>query len=183
MGILDQMLSGGAPQGSQRAARNRKVNSTLAMGVLAALAVKAMRDRQRPAEDRSFEAGQGQSQAQGQGQGQQSGGGDILGGLGGLLGGVGAAGAIGSLVKAMQQRGLETQAHSWVGHGSNQPIQPNQLADALDDDTLLELEEHTGLSRPQLLTQLAQELPEAVNQATPDGQLPTDQDLQRVTGS
>ena len=189
MGLLDQILSGGAPAGSAQAQRNRSVNSKLAAGVLVALAVKAMHDRKRPAEGRSFEPGAAGTAGAGGGIG------DILGGLGGLLGGGGArgggglgsvlgglggAGALGGLIGALQQKGLGQQADSWVGTGPNQAVAPHQLVDALGEDTIQELQQHTGLPRGQLLSDLAQELPEAVNQATPNGQLPTDEDLDRV---
>ena len=105
------------------------------------------------------------------------------GGLGGILGGLGGAGALGGLISAMQQKGLGQEANSWVGTGANQPVAPHQLADALGEDTVDDLQQQTGLPREQLLAQLAQELPEAINQATPDGRLPDDDELERVAGA
>lgn len=190
MGLLDQILSGGAQAGSARAAKNRSVNSKLAAGVLLALAVKHMRDRQRSAEGRSFDADRSAGAPQAGGMGDILGGlGGMLGGraggggLGGILGGLGGAGALGGLIAAMQQKGLGQQANSWVGTGANQPVAPNQLADALGDDTVQELQEQTGLPRDQLLAQLAQELPDAVDQATPDGRIPEDHELNRSAGA
>lgn len=178
MGILDQILSGGAAAGSPQASRNRSVNSKLAAGVLLALAVKAMRDRGNPAEGRSFDGPA--STANGAA-------GRILGGLGGLVGGgsggigsilgsLGGAGALGGLIGALQQKGLHTEATSWIGSGANQPVAPHQLAAALRDDTIQELQAHTGLPREQLLADLAKELPQAVDAATPQGRLPHDDD-------
>jgi uncharacterized protein YidB (DUF937 family) len=182
MGLLDQILGGGAEPGSARAQRNRSVNSKLAAGVLVALAGQAMRDRQRSAEGRTFDPGRQPAQPQAGGQGGLGG---ILGGggLGGLLSGLGGAGALGGLIGALQQTGLGQHADSWIGTGANQPVAPHQLADALGDETVEELQQQTGLPRQQLLSELAQELPEAVNQATPDGRLPDDQDLHRIAGS
>ena len=190
MGLLDQILSGGAQPGSGRAAKNRSVNSKLAAGVLVALAVQHMRNRQRAPEGRSFDAAPGAPQGGGMGDilgglggilgGARGGGG---GGLGGILGGLGGAGALGGLISAMQQKGLGQQAHSWVGAGANEPVAPHQLADALGEDTVEELQEQTGLPREQLLSQLAQELPEAVNQATPEGRVPDDDELDRLAAA
>ena len=188
MGLLDQILGAGAPAGSARAQRNVSLNSKLAAGVLVALAVKAMHDHKRSAEGRSFEPGAGATGHAGAGQGGGLGG--VLGGLagmlggggglGGMLGGLGGAGALGGLIGALQQKGLGQQVNSWVSPGPNQPVAPNQLADALGEDTVQDLQQQTGMPREQLLQQLAHELPEAVHQATPEGRPPTDDDLHRL---
>ncbi|MCZ7010107.1 YidB family protein, partial [Salmonella enterica] len=78
------------------------------------------------------------------------------------------------------QRGLSQQANSWVGTGHNEQVTPHQLADALGDDTVQELQQQTGMPREALLAELARELPEAIHQATPSGQLPNDEDLHRL---
>ncbi|HEY6919386.1 MAG TPA: YidB family protein [Tabrizicola sp.] len=61
---------------------------------------------------------------------------------------------------------------SWVQRGPNAPIAPAELEETLDEDTIAELVAKTGLSRDELLTRLSTTLPEAVDQATPDGQFP-----------
>ena len=105
------------------------------------------------------------------------------GGLGGLLGGLGGAGGLGALMGQLQKSGFADHAQSWMGHGPNQAIQPGQVAQALGEDTVAELQQHTGMPREALLTTLSQELPEALNQATPDGRLPSDDELSRMTNS
>jgi uncharacterized protein YidB (DUF937 family) len=109
--------------------------------------------------------------------------GDVLkgGGLGGLLAG-GAAGSVLSgglndLLKQLQQSGQGQTAQSWVGHGPNQEISSNDLAKALGADQINTLMSHTGLSREDLLAGLSQHLPDVVNQLTPDGRVPTEQEL------
>jgi uncharacterized protein YidB (DUF937 family) len=109
--------------------------------------------------------------------------GDVLkgGGLGGLLAG-GAAGSVLSgglndLLKQLQQSGQGQTAQSWVGHGQNQEISSNDLAKALGADQISTLMSHTGLSREDLLAGLSQHLPDVVNQLTPDGRVPTEQEL------
>ena len=109
--------------------------------------------------------------------------GDVLkgGGLGGLLAG-GAAGSVLSgglndLLKQLQQSGQGQTAQSWVGHGPNQEISSNDLAKALGADQISTLMSHTGLSREDLLAGLSQHLPDVVNQLTPDGRVPTEQEL------
>jgi uncharacterized protein YidB (DUF937 family) len=106
-----------------------------------------------------------------------------LGGLGGLLAG-GAAGSVLSgglndLLKQLQQSGQGQAAQSWVGKGPNQEISSDDLAKALGADQINTLMSHTGLSRDDLLAGLSQHLPEVVDQLTPDGRMPTEQELSR----
>jgi len=109
---------------------------------------------------------------------------DLLkGGLGGLLAG-GAAGTIlsgglGDLLKQFQTSGLGDAADSWVGRGENKQIGPNDLANALGADQLEMLTHQTGMSREELLDGLSQQLPQFVDQLTPDGRLPTEDEASR----
>jgi uncharacterized protein YidB (DUF937 family) len=103
--------------------------------------------------------------------------GDLLkGGLGGLLAGGAAGGVLGGglndLVKQLQQKGLGDAANSWVGTGPNKPVDPNDLASALGADQINSLMAHSGMSRDELLEGLSQNLPQVVDQLTPDGQVP-----------
>jgi uncharacterized protein YidB (DUF937 family) len=108
----------------------------------------------------------------------------IPGGLGGLLGGASAgsvlSGGLGKLVKDLQDSGHGQVAQSWVGRGPNQEIAPNDLAAALGSDTLDALTKQTGMGREGLLAGLSQNLPELVDQLTPDGRLPTPEEASRM---
>jgi uncharacterized protein YidB (DUF937 family) len=132
-------------------------------------------------------AAPGTAGAPGRGQAASPGGGgisDILkGGLGTVLAG-GAAGGIlsgglGDLLKQFQQSGHGDVAKSWVDNGPNKAISSDDLAKALGGDQIETLTAHTGLSRQDLLAGLSQYLPQVVNQLTPDGKLPTEQELSR----
>jgi uncharacterized protein YidB (DUF937 family) len=104
----------------------------------------------------------------------------LPGGLGGLLGGLLAGGAggggLGGLFDQFRQNGYGDHVDSWVSPGQNRGIAPDELSQALGPDTLDELEQQTGLPRQQLLSELSEELPDAVDQFTPDGRLPTEQE-------
>lgn len=179
MGILDSMLGGGQPQ------RKPGLGDTVAAGVVLALLVKAIRQHQTAQAGqpgRSFDPGAPNPQPQGGSGGLLGGLGGLLGGagggLGGLLGGLGGAGALGALVSRFQQSGHSQQVGSWVSQGSNQPIAPQEVGQVLGDDTLNELQQKTGLSRQDLLNQLAHELPQAISAATPEGRVPqSDEEL------
>jgi len=107
---------------------------------------------------------------------------DLLkGGLGGLLAG-GAAGTVlsgglGDLLNQLQQGGHGDAASSWVGKGENKPIAPGDLANALGADQIESLSAQSGLSRQELLSGLSQYLPQVIDHLTPDGRLPTENEL------
>ncbi|OSP53974.1 YidB family protein [Pseudoruegeria sp. SK021] len=102
-------------------------------------------------------------------------------GLEGLLGNVfGNAGSDGFLRSGLselsdrfRQNGHAETVDSWLGTGTNRNVAPRDLEQALGSETLDGLTEHTGLSREELLSRLSRDLPGAVDQYTPEGQLPT----------
>jgi uncharacterized protein YidB (DUF937 family) len=108
--------------------------------------------------------------------------GDLLkGGLGGLLAG-GAAGSVisgglGDLLKQFQDSGHGDAANSWVSPGPNKQISPNDLGRALGADQINALASQTGLSRDELLDGLSQHLPDVINQLTPHGRLPNENEV------
>lgn len=111
--------------------------------------------------------------------------GDLLkGGLGGLLTG-GAAGSVLSgglndLLKQLQQGGQKDIADSWVSKGQNKEIAPDDLAKALGVDQISTLTDQTGLSRQELLEGLSQYLPGVVDQLTPEGHVPSENEMRRL---
>jgi uncharacterized protein YidB (DUF937 family) len=118
-------------------------------------------------------------------------GGGIIGGLGDLLkgplGGILAGGAAGSIVngglsdllRQFQQAGHGDVAGSWVGNQPNRAISPSDLTQVLDSDQINTLMSQTGLSRDQLLAGLSEQLPQLVNHLTPNGRMPTDDEMSR----
>jgi uncharacterized protein YidB (DUF937 family) len=90
-------------------------------------------------------------------------------------------GGLGNIfIKDLQNSGHGQAAQSWVGTGPNQDIAPSDLADALGGDTLDALSQQTGMGREDLLTGLSQQLPELVDQLTPNGRLPTEEEASRI---
>ena len=103
---------------------------------------------------------------------------------GGLLGGAAAgsvlSGGLGKLIKELQDSGHGRVAQSWVDTGQNQEIAPQHLADALGSDTLDALSQQTGLGREDLLAGLSQHLPDLIDQLTPNGRLPNEEEAHRM---
>lgn len=108
--------------------------------------------------------------------GNQTGGG--MGGLGGLLTGAGGMGGLGALVEQFQRNGREQHVQSWVSTGPNPPASPEELEQALGADTVDDLAHQSGMDRQQMLRELSETLPDAVDQLTPDGTLPPPERLQ-----
>ena len=105
-----------------------------------------------------------------------SGGSTSEGGLGGLLGGLTSggilSGGLGDLLKTFQENGQGGKAESWISPGTNEDIDDSQLEQAIGSDTLEELASKTGLSKEEILSRLSKDLPRAVDELTPDGQVP-----------
>jgi uncharacterized protein YidB (DUF937 family) len=95
--------------------------------------------------------------------------GTILGGLGGLL-------------KQFQQNGFGDAVDSWINTGPNKTVAPGQISDALGPEVIDTLSKRTGLSKDQIVQILSQVLPTAVDQLTPNGRMPTRQEIARLEG-
>jgi uncharacterized protein YidB (DUF937 family) len=181
MGLLD-VLNGmqNGPRGpSSPSSQSGGGMSPMTMAILALLAYKAVKHIS--GGSTATPSAPAPAPAPGGGLGGSLGGG----GLGGLLGGVlagGAAGSVlsgglGNLLNQLQQNGHGDTANSWVSPGPNKQISPGDLASALGADQIDHLTSQTGLSREDLLSGLAQQLPDVINHLTPDGRLPTGDEL------
>jgi uncharacterized protein YidB (DUF937 family) len=100
--------------------------------------------------------------------------------LGGGLGGGTSGGGLGSILNGgltdlldqFRQSGHQTKAESWVGTGANEPIDDNELHQALGPDMVREVAAKTGLSEEEVLRRLSKNLPDAVDGLTPGGSIP-----------
>jgi uncharacterized protein YidB (DUF937 family) len=201
MGLLDQVL--GNVLGSRRGGAGRGGMSPLMTALMALLASRAF------GQGRSGESGGGLGDVLGGGSGRvppqaesfdESGAGPTdFSDLGGALDPDGNAGAgqyanmdetgpnadggflggLGSLIERFTQSGHRDAIESWIGRGENRPIRPNELADALGPDTIDSLSRRTGMPRDELLSELSQTLPDAVDQLTPEGRMPNEDEMRR----
>ena len=94
----------------------------------------------------------------------------------GQAGGSGAGG-LGDLMGMFQQAGLGKQLDSWISTGANQPIDSDQLTHALGSDRIRDIASQLGLGQGDVAGGLAKILPELINQVTPTGQVPQDQNV------
>src|ERR1700731_3355053 len=86
--------------------------------------------------------------------------------------GNGSQGGLSAIVAKLQQSGLGEQVKSWIGNGQNLPITAEQLQQALGSDTVKQLAARFNIPVDQITQILAQQLPKAVDHASPDGKLP-----------
>jgi uncharacterized protein YidB (DUF937 family) len=86
--------------------------------------------------------------------------------------GNGGQGGLSAIVAKLQQSGFGDQVKSWIGNGQNLPITADQLRQVLGSDTAKQLAARFNIPVDQLSEILAQQLPAAVDHASPDGKLP-----------
>lgn len=101
------------------------------------------------------------------------------GGLGGLLAGGAAGGLLGDLLKQFDQSGQGAAARSWVSSSENVPVTPNDIEKTFGPDIINQLADQFGMDKSELLQGLSQTLPGVVDQLTPDGRLPTEDEISR----
>ena len=86
--------------------------------------------------------------------------------------GNGNQGGLSAIVAKLEQAGLGEQVKSWIGSGQNLPITAEQLQQVLGSDTVRQLAAKFNIPVDELAKLLAQQLPAAVDHASPDGKLP-----------
>ena len=138
--------------------------------------------------------------------GAQGGGGGLGGLLGGILGGGGRAssgglggnpmlrmllplvasmlanGGLQKVLSRLQEKGKATEADSWVSHGENRPVAGEDIRDAVGDDEITSIADKLGVSRDEAASAVAAVLPDVVDQVTPSGELPPDDELEAQLG-
>jgi uncharacterized protein YidB (DUF937 family) len=82
-------------------------------------------------------------------------------------------GGLSGLVGMLTKSGLGEQAASWVSTGANLPVSAEQITQVLGSGTIGDLAAKMGMNAQDVSGGLAQYLPEVVNQLTPDGNLPS----------
>ena len=101
--------------------------------------------------------------------------------LDGVLGGVVGSvvtdlirrnGGVQGIVHQFETKGFGPTVQSWVSTGPNQPIAPDQVHKALGADLVQEMSARTGIPVAELTQKLAQVLPQAIDQMTPNGVIP-----------
>lgn len=92
--------------------------------------------------------------------------------LTGMLANNGNQGGLGGLVEKFTQAGLGNAVQSWIGSGDNEPVNGEQVTQALGGNVIGDVASKLGLDQGAAAGLLAQALPAVINQLTPQGQAP-----------
>jgi uncharacterized protein YidB (DUF937 family) len=91
-------------------------------------------------------------------------------------------GGIDGLVQKFESAGLGNVAKSWIGTGSNQSVSAEQVKEALGAQQVEQVANEAGVSTDEAAAGLSKVLPEAVDNVTPSGQVPSTGDIRAQFG-
>jgi uncharacterized protein YidB (DUF937 family) len=100
----------------------------------------------------------------------------------GMLSGGGMSKGLGGLVDMFNQKGLGDIVSSWVSTGKNLPVSPEQIQAVLGSSQVQALAAKAGIDPSMASAAIARILPQLVDKATPNGQLPPGGILDAVSG-
>lgn len=95
--------------------------------------------------------------------------------------------AVGEVRKLIQERdlstiaakfresGLDEHVQSWVSKGKNLPVAGDQIERALGSDVVARIGAKLGITQVEAADEIADAMPEVVDEMTPEGELPTEQ--------
>lgn len=90
-----------------------------------------------------------------------------------LLSPNGEVGGLGGLITRFERAGLAPVIQSWISqNAANLPVTGEQLQQILGSELVQKIAARVGIDVAQLLPQLSQFLPVAVDRLTPEGRLP-----------
>lgn len=94
-----------------------------------------------------------------------------------LMGGQQGASGLEALVAKLRDGGLADRVESWISTGANRPVAPQELERALSPEETDRLASSAGVERPGLLALLSQVLPRLIDGLTPQGRLPSQEEV------
>jgi uncharacterized protein YidB (DUF937 family) len=92
-------------------------------------------------------------------------------------------GGIDGLVQKFESAGLGNVAKSWIGTGSNQSVSAEQVKEALGPQQVEQIANEAGVSTDEAAAGLSKVLPEAVDNVTPSGQVPSTGEVRAQFGA
>jgi uncharacterized protein YidB (DUF937 family) len=85
-----------------------------------------------------------------------------------------ASGGLQGITSKLSSSGMGKQVQSWIGHGDNQPVSGSDVKQVMDPAALSQVAQQAGMSPDETCSQVAQALPDMVDQATPQGKMPAE---------
>jgi uncharacterized protein YidB (DUF937 family) len=91
-------------------------------------------------------------------------------------------GGLQKILGRLRENGRGAEADSWVSAGENKEVDGAAVRQALDDDEITSIATQLGVSEDEAVEAVARVLPDVVDQVTPEGQLPPDEELDEKFG-
>ena len=101
----------------------------------------------------------------------------LVGVLGPLIAKFLQSGGLSKMMQGAKANGLSAQADSWVGTGANEPLAPQEVRAVVGEDAVHQVAQEAGISEDEAADVLAAVVPQVVNGLTPNGQVPTDDEV------
>jgi uncharacterized protein YidB (DUF937 family) len=74
--------------------------------------------------------------------------------------------------RKFRESGFDEQLSSWISKGQNLPVVGPQIERALGTDTVAGIASKLGITQEQAADEMAEAVPEVVDEMTPEGELP-----------
>ena len=88
------------------------------------------------------------------------------------------SGGLQKMMSGFQQQGMGKQADSWVSTGPNEGVNGSEMRVGLGDGEVRQFAQAAGLPEDEAADVLAAVVPQVVNGLTPNGELPSDEELE-----
>ena len=89
-------------------------------------------------------------------------------------------GGVQKLMDNAEANGLSAEAGSWVGTGANQQVSAEQMRGVVGEDVVQQVAREAGISEDEAAGVLAQVVPQVVDGLSPNGRLPSENDLDQL---
>ncbi len=97
-----------------------------------------------------------------------------------MLAGLLANGGLEKILGSLRAKGLSSQADSWIGTGPNEAVTGADVKQAFGKEEIDAIAASLGVSEDEAADAVAEALPEVVDKASPEGQLPATPDLDEL---
>jgi len=91
-----------------------------------------------------------------------------------------SGGGLSKVLSGAQASGLSDQASSWVGTGDNIPVSGQEIKNVVGDDAVKQVAQDAGISEDEAADVLAKVVPQVVSGLTPNGQVPSEDELGKL---
>jgi uncharacterized protein YidB (DUF937 family) len=83
------------------------------------------------------------------------------------------------LLQKLRESGLDQQVSSWIDKGQNIPVVGEQITRALGNDKVSEIAGKLGITTDKAADEIAEKMPEVVDEVTPDGEIPSQPEVEQ----